>query len=201
MSEEGKAVLISIKPKWCGKIFSGFKNLEFRKAVPDIRFPFKCYVYCTAKEERLIEIIRDGDEVYGAEYHGKGVFIKGDKETPVAMWDRCKTVIGEMTVDRIAEVTVSDVNGVPLAMYGGVMFSDFPDKYLMGGGVTLDEFKKYKGKGHVYGWRIADYKLYGKPKKIEDFRFYGTDRAVKYPPQSYVFVNDISTLYPSGNNE
>ena len=196
---DGKTVLISIRPEWCGKIFTGRKNLEFRKAVPNIQFPFKCYVYCTARRERLLEIIKDGDDVYGTEYHGKPVFIKTPDCTPYWLVDGCKKVIGEMTVDRVAEVTVSEVNGVPFAMYGGVMFSDFPDKYLMGGGVTLDEFKKYKGKGHVYGWHITDYKLYGKPKKIEDFRFYGTDRTVKYPPQSYVFVNDLATLYPSNN--
>lgn len=200
-----KRVLISIKPKWCGKIFSGFKNLEFRKAVPKIDLPFKCYVYCTAKEERLIEIIRDGDDVYGTEYHGKDIFIKGDKETPVAMFDRCKTVIGEMTVDRVEEITVrfdeSDEYDRPVAYYGSERFLDLPKGYIFSGGITLPEYMKYKGKGKVYGWRISDYKLYDKPKKIDTFRLYGTDNPVKYPPQSYVFVNDLSTLYPSGSEE
>ena len=54
-----QAVLISIWPVWCGKIFGGFKNLEFRKGKPYFPPPFKCYVYCTQKRERLLEIIKD----------------------------------------------------------------------------------------------------------------------------------------------
>ena len=186
-----KAVLISIHPEWCGKIFNGRKNLEFRKTVPNIQLPFKCYVYCTARRERLLEIIKDSDDVYGTEYHGKPVFIKAPDNTPYWLADKCKKVIGEVTVDRIAEVTTGDVNGVPVAFYGGVPFRDFPDRYLMGGGVTYDEFIKYKGKGTVYGWRFSDYKLYDKPMEVTDFRFYGCTDRVQKPPQSFIYVNEL----------
>ena len=42
-----KAVLISIRPKWCEKIMSGKKTLELRKTKPKLETPFKCYIYCT----------------------------------------------------------------------------------------------------------------------------------------------------------
>lgn len=42
-----KAVMISIKPEWCEKIFSGKKTIEVRKTKPNIKTPFKCYVYMT----------------------------------------------------------------------------------------------------------------------------------------------------------
>ena len=42
-----KAVLISIRPKWCEKIMSGEKTVEIRKSRPKLKTPFKCYVYCT----------------------------------------------------------------------------------------------------------------------------------------------------------
>lgn len=42
-----KAVLISIKPKWCNLIISGKKTLELRKTVPKLPLPFKCYIYMT----------------------------------------------------------------------------------------------------------------------------------------------------------
>lgn len=45
MSE--KAVLISIRPKWCQKIISGEKTIEVRKTRPKINPPFKCYIYCS----------------------------------------------------------------------------------------------------------------------------------------------------------
>ena len=45
---KGKAVLISIKPKWCTAIFCGDKDVEVRKTKPQkLQPPFKCYVYCT----------------------------------------------------------------------------------------------------------------------------------------------------------
>lgn len=42
-----KAVLISIRPKWCQKIISGEKPIEVRKTRPKLNTPFKCYIYCT----------------------------------------------------------------------------------------------------------------------------------------------------------
>lgn len=40
-----KAILISIKPKWCKKIASGEKTIEVRKIAPQ-EVPFKAYIYC-----------------------------------------------------------------------------------------------------------------------------------------------------------
>lgn len=42
-----KAVLISIRQKWCEKIASGEKTIEVRKTRPKLDMPFKCYIYCT----------------------------------------------------------------------------------------------------------------------------------------------------------
>lgn len=43
-----RAVLISIRPKWCEKIADGEKTVEVRKTRPKMNPPFKCYIYCTA---------------------------------------------------------------------------------------------------------------------------------------------------------
>lgn len=186
-----KAVLISIRPVWCGKIFSGQKNLEFRKSKPYFPTSFKCYVYCTARRERLLEIIKDGDDVYGTEYHGKPVFIKTPDSTPYWMVDGCKKVVGEFTVDRIEEITVGGENiGFPVAFYGDLPFMNHPLE-LESGGITLGEYLKYKGKGKVYGWHISDYKLYDKPKEVSDFRFAGCTDKVKRPPQSWCYVEEL----------
>lgn len=40
-----KAVLISIRPKWCEKIISGEKTIEVRKTRPKMDTPFKCYFH------------------------------------------------------------------------------------------------------------------------------------------------------------
>ena len=42
-----KAVLMSIHPKWCEKIFNGEKTIEVRKSVPKLKTPFTVYVYQT----------------------------------------------------------------------------------------------------------------------------------------------------------
>ena len=43
-----RAVLISIRPKWCQMIAAGKKTVEVRKTRPKLETPFKCYIYCTA---------------------------------------------------------------------------------------------------------------------------------------------------------
>lgn len=42
-----KAVMLSVRPKWCEKIASGEKTIEVRKTKPNLETPFKCYVYRT----------------------------------------------------------------------------------------------------------------------------------------------------------
>ena len=71
-----KAVLMSIRPTWAQKIDSGEKTVEVRKSFPvKLKTPFKVYLYCTKGKDRLIEVMRDGDDLYGETYHGKPVFI------------------------------------------------------------------------------------------------------------------------------
>ena len=179
-----KAVLISVQPKWCGKIFSGFKNLEFRKRKPYFPPPFKCYVYCTSGKDTLTDIIRDGQELYGEVYHGKTVFINYDRDTPYELWHKKKTVIGEMTIDRIEAATWDAEQ--QKAFYGGKQ-----EQGLLSGGLLVKDFLKYQGDGTVYGWHIADYKLYDKPKEVSDFRLAGCTDRVKRPPQSFCYVNEL----------
>lgn len=69
-----KAVLISIRPKWCEKIINGDKTIEVSKTRPKIDTPFKCYIYCT-----------QGGATLGA-------------------WGKHGKVIGEFTCDRIYEL-------------------------------------------------------------------------------------------------
>ncbi len=66
-----KAVMLSIRPKWCEKIASGEKTIEVRKTRPKLETPFKVYIYCTQSGVAL-----------GA-------------------WGKHGKVIGEFTCDRI----------------------------------------------------------------------------------------------------
>ena len=51
-----KAVLISIRPKWCELIARGHKTIEIRKTRPQIKTPFKCYIYCTNNGDTLYSV-------------------------------------------------------------------------------------------------------------------------------------------------
>ena len=42
-----KAVMLSVRPKWCEKIASGEKTIEVRKTRPNLATPFKAYIYCS----------------------------------------------------------------------------------------------------------------------------------------------------------
>lgn len=43
----GRAVLLSVRPKWIGKMITGEKTVEIRKNKPNVKGPFKCYIYQT----------------------------------------------------------------------------------------------------------------------------------------------------------
>lgn len=63
-----KAILLSVKPKWCSLIFSGEKTVEVRKRQPKVILPTKVYVYETMGVEPLRE---RGD----LRMHGSGMVI------------------------------------------------------------------------------------------------------------------------------
>ena len=54
-----KAVLISIRPKWCEKIASGEKTIEVRKTRPKLETPFKSYIYQTGQGGVIGEFVCD----------------------------------------------------------------------------------------------------------------------------------------------
>ena len=148
-----KAVMISIRPKWCEKICNGEKTIEVRKTRPKLEPPFKCYIYCTKEKERLIGILKDGDENYGETYHGKPVFIKTDEGSVCDMFGKRQKVIGEFICDR---------------SYGLAPLNHAPDDVEQQACLTREEIVRYL-KGVGYGWHISDLKIYDKPKELSEF--------------------------------
>ena len=106
-----KAVLISIKPKWCDLIVRGKKTIEVRKTRPKLETPFTAYIYCTKAPQQLITIFKDGEETMDGEiHHGKPVFVKFNKLLPDSIRGNTQMVIGEFTcndIDRITPLTSS----------------------------------------------------------------------------------------------
>lgn len=161
-----KAVMISIRPKWCEKICRGEKTIEVRKTRPKLETPFKCYIYCTKAKERLIGILKDGDENYGEIYHGKSVFIKLDEGSVCDMWGKRQKVIGEFTCDRIYELETKAPGG---SYY--VKGEDQPttNDVARQSCLTLKDMHEYLQSKVGYGWHISNLKIYDTPKELSKF--------------------------------
>lgn len=161
-----KAVMISIRPKWCEKIARGEKTIEVRKTRPKLEPPFKCYIYCTKAKERLIGILKDGDENYGETYHGKPVFIKLDEGSVCDMWGKRQKVIGEFTCDLIYELETRSPGG---SYY--VKGEDQPttNDVARQSCLTLKDMHEYLKGAKGYGWHISNLKIYDTPKELSKF--------------------------------
>lgn len=154
-----KAVMISIQPRWCALIANGEKTIEIRKTRPKLETPFKCYIYCTKAKERLLEIMKDGDENYGGIYHGKPVFIKTSVDSVCDMYGKRQKVIGEFVCDKIYELA-------PL--------NHSPDNTEQKACLSREEIVQYL-KGRGWGWNISDLKIYDKTKEISEFKKHNRD--------------------------
>ena len=174
-----KAVMISIRPKWCAKIIIGRKTMELRKSVPKLEVPFKCYIYCTS----------------GHPY----ISVKGgnlDRDTVrTNTVGRCNgKVIGEFVCDYIlqrCEMANADI----AEQQSCVRREDIYFKY------------SEEGKHYIYGWHISELKIYDKPKKLSEFSHpfencidkvcdeFGCASCengghIKRPPQSWCYVEE-----------
>lgn len=199
-----KAVMISIRPKWCEKIASGEKTIEVRKTRPKLETPFKCYIYCTKEKERLIAILKDGDENYGETYHGKPVFIKLDEGSVCDMWGKRQKVIGEFVCDRISPLhNICTDDWKRLA--GGL--HNIEKELVNQACLTEAQLHTYAGGKNCFAWHISNLKIYDTPKELSEFKTlcrvdadccacpyynytkmgcYG--RVIGRPPQSWCYV-------------
>ena len=183
-----KAVLISIRPKWCQKIINGWKTIEVRKTRPKMNPPFKCYIYCTKGQERLVAILKDGDENYGGIYHGKPVFIKTSVSSVCDMYGKRKTVIGEFTCNRVTN------------LFSNSRFWLNEDDVLHTC-LSAAEIRKYaNGANGLYGWHISNLRIYDTPRELREFYAVPNEaevalkakpKPVTRPPQSWRYVEEL----------
>ena len=86
-----KAVMLSLRPQWCEKIFNGSKTIEVRKSRPSLDMPFRVYVYQTKHKGGKKIVSEVLNSVYGG---GK--------------------VIGSFVCDRIREIIPLGLRGFKL---------------------------------------------------------------------------------------
>ena len=199
-----KAVLISIKPKWCELIASGKKTVEVRKTKPKLDTPFKCYIYCTkAKDFFSIGggMYAAADELYRLP---TGEIKLGDSFELAADWSEKYDkdnflngkVIGEFVCDEILQFNQDDYNSPAY---------DISDDDLNRTCLFQEDLYKYGNGKTIYGWHISDLVIYDKPKDLSEFSN-GSSRlefsntkdgfplkwsGMKRPPQSWCYVEEL----------
>lgn len=187
-----KAVMISIRPKWCEKICNGEKTIEVRKTRPKLETPFKCYIYCTKPKYEHEDFIRTD--------YPKPQFYGGGK------------VIGEFACDRIYNIDKDSVDFIFTSDPGGyaVYKKAAEDHCGLRAAMTDDELHSYLGHFQGYGWHISDLKIYDKPKELGEFKglckvdadccvcpYYNYSkmdcdgRTIKRAPQSWCYVENM----------
>lgn len=173
----GKAVMISIRPKWCQKIANGEKTIEIRKTRPRLGPPFKCYIYCT-----------QGGVALG-------------------MWGKHGKVIGEFVCDRIDTLVKIGYMGSAERPKYHICKEDFRSCPAAGAFakacLTETEAEGYLGGKTGFGWHILDLVIYDTPKELSEFWTErictrGNDRngcvgcwdCEKHAPQSWCYVEE-----------
>lgn len=146
----GKAVMLSIRPKWVEKIANGEKTIEVRKTRPKLETPFKCYIYCTLPKYPHEDFI--------ATDYPRPQFYGGGK------------VIGEFTCDRIYKIDKDSTDFLFKAGGLSVYRQAAEEKCGLCVAMTDDELHGYLGHYQGYGWHISDLLIYDQPRELTEFR-------------------------------
>lgn len=174
-----KAVMLSIRPKWCEKIVNGEKTIEVRKTRPKLQTPFKCYIYCTMDHPYISVSCMELDKL---NYRTNTV-------------GRCNgKVIGEFTCDRIYKIDKDSTDFLFKAGGLSVYKQAAEEKCGLCVAMTDDELHGYLGHCQGYGWHISDLLIYDQPRELSEFTGLRTFkggfelRKIDRPPQSWCYV-------------
>jgi predicted transcriptional regulator len=166
-----KAVLISIRPKWCEMIASGKKTVEVRKSRPKLEPPFKCYIYETRGFERV------GNENLNCVVGGNG---RG-------------AVIGEFVCDKTYCIEFDYYDNCYNESYTPDGYSDCMSdeefsSYLQernGYGLHISNLVIYDEPK-----QLSDFRLYNTSAVIEDGLPMPTHK-IRRPPLSWMYVEEL----------
>lgn len=186
-----KGVLISIQPQWCEKIFNGEKTIEVRRTRPKIETPFKCYIYKTKYEKRLLSGVGILKLKVGGAVIGSFVCDRIDEFD--SEWSERAYACAPTDIQ--CTMPMSEENAIKICKEKGCM--------------TLEDIIDYFGdeEWRAYFWHISDLKIYDKPKELGEFRkpcglgigcedcddiyFMNCKNKLTRPPKSFVYVEEL----------
>lgn len=182
-----KSIIISIHPKYCGKIFMYpcAKSIEIRKNKPRLELPFKCYIYCTKPNtNKSYEYLEIHNHENGKIYKANG------------------NIIGEFTVDRIDTYSCSDLFHTYQALNSNdssvmsVTPKSIHEEFVEGACISYEDAVQYcknkKPDDNFYGWHINNPILYAKPFSLVEFyedKGFSNPQRIVHPPQSWMYFN------------
>ena len=153
-----KAVLISIRPKWCEKIPAVKRPLKSER--PSRNWKHRLSAMSTAQRKwRGYDTLWVLDAPSREKYSFTAV--SAYLERPEGASEGNRKVIGEFTCDAITRVNLCgfwDDSGKQL------------DNRLKETCLTSKEFCDYLGEKVGYGWHISNLKIYDTPRELDDFR-------------------------------
>lgn len=160
-----KAILMSIKPEWCEKIFNGEKTIEVRKTAPKLKPPFKVYVYQTKARLGNKFISEVFDAIYGG---GKvvGEFVCDEKHN-IQFTGASYTINNDISLTN------------DIARQSCLQFDDMISYLGVKGGAAL---------------HITKPKLYDAPKELSEFSRYGY-MEIEHAGNGYVFCDNTQCGY------
>lgn len=201
-----KSVLISNRPKWCGKICHEIgkdengkpiyeKRIEVRKTAPK-EVPFKAYIYMTKKKPYMLTFAGNGKmRVHNGMVIGEFICDKVYNIEPIFSFYDCYSGYDDS----------SDCS----------YFEDYSidNERLKKTCLTQQDLCVYGNGNRLYGWHISNLKIYDKPKELSEFCIpckvscencknplyfecwceEQGKKIVTRPPQSWMYVEEIET--------
>ena len=197
-----KAVLISIRPKWCEKIPAVKRPLKSER--PSRNWKHRLSAMSTAQRKwRGYDTLWVLDAPSREKYSFTAV--SAYLERPEGASEGNRKVIGEFTCDAITRVNLCgfwDDSGKQL------------DNRLKETCLTSKEFLDYLGEKVGYGWHISDLRIYDTLKELSEFKtlcrvdadccacpYYNyikmdcDGRVIGRPPQSWCYVEALKDGY------
>lgn len=203
-----KAVMLSVRPKWCEQIVNGEKTVEVRKTRPNPSTPFRVYIYCTRDKHLALIQNRAGANLIAC--------MDAETAIPVGGFAGNGKVIGEFVCDRTDRLARVGFDGSGEPAKYCICNSDMSvwpvDGICEEACLTQEELEKYLGGYEGYGLHISGLKVYDTPKELSEFRkacahdWYCDSCAMhwenngtcgneslrlKRPPQSWCYVEEV----------
>ncbi len=163
-----KAVMLSIRPKWCEKIVNGEKTIEIRKTRPKLQTPFKCYIYCTRDKHLAFMQNQTGTNLIAC--------MDVDAAIPVGGAIGNGKIIGEFTCDWIQSFDSAYSKWAYAVAPSGSVMPMHETKALelcqKDGCLSDDDVLSYFGDEDwkAYFWHISDLRIYDTPRELSEFQ-------------------------------